>query len=141
MLSDVHAHFYRYMVPSEDLNVAIRRAEKMGVKMILIAGVDMETSIKTVNIARVHDSLFACVGVHPWYSDTFNDAVYDKLRSLTKEKKVVAISETGIDFVVRRDNVYSMAFVKGHLPKEIQNKAFVSQIKLAKEAKLPIIVH
>ena len=139
MLSDAHAHLYRYS--PEDLNGTVRRSEKSKVKIALIAGVDLETSIKTVDIAANYDLVYACVGVHPWYADTFNDIVYEKLRNLAKENRVVAISETGLDFVRRRDYVYSTSFVKGHLPKEIQRKAFISQIKLAKETKLPLIIH
>lgn len=139
MLSDVHTHMYR--VPPDEVAGVVKRMERMNVKIVLIAGVDYETSVKTVKIAQSYEPLYACVGVHPWYSDTLTDAVYEKLLALAKEKKVVAVSETGIDYVYRRDNVYAITFIKSYLPKEVQGKAFANEVRIAKEARIPLVVH
>ncbi|MCJ7635706.1 TatD family hydrolase [Candidatus Bathyarchaeota archaeon] len=143
MLTDTHGHLYRFEVPSADLDGAIRRAEENGVKIILNAGVDLETSEKAVKVATLYSSVYACVGVHPWFANSFDSEVYGKLRDLTKEKKVVAISEVGLDFVGRREDVWSQtrAGIGNYLPSEIQIKTFTAHLKLAKEAKLPVIVH
>ena len=139
MFSDVHAHAYR--VPPEDLDGVVKRMGRMNVKIALIAGVDYETSVKTVKIAQRYEPLYACVGVHPWYSNTLTDDVCEKLLGLAKEKKVVAMSEIGIDYVYHRDNVYSLSFVKGYLPKEVQSRALANEIKIAKEVKIPLVIH
>ena len=143
MFSETHAHLYRYTFPSVELDETIRQAEENGVNIILNAGVDLETSIKAVKIAQKYSSVYACVGVHPWFANSFDDMIYEMLLDLTKEKKVVGISEIGLDFVGRREAVWAQerAGTGNYLPKTIQIKTFTEQLKLAKKVNLPVILH
>jgi TatD family hydrolase len=53
----------------------------------------------------------------------------DTISRLAKEKKIVAIGETGLDFFRMKSS------------KEDQIKAFVEQIHMAKELRLPLVIH
>ncbi|MEK6553296.1 MAG: YchF/TatD family DNA exonuclease, partial [Bacteroidota bacterium] len=62
-------------------------------------------------------------------SKDWNDSIIQKLEELTKNKKNIAIGEIGLDYY------YDFS------PREIQIKAFESQVQLALKLNLPIIVH
>ena len=53
----------------------------------------------------------------------------DELRRLTSHPKVVAVGETGLDYYY------------DHSPRELQRRVFAQFIEIAKETKLPIVVH
>lgn len=94
---NAHAHL------RGDLDAVIQRAINKGVEIILVAGINLQSSIDAVKIAKIYDGVYACVGVHHWNADKFDVFIQNKLRDLTGEDKVVAISEIGLDFVSRRD--------------------------------------
>jgi TatD DNase family protein len=136
------------------LDTVIRRAEENGVESILVAGIDLQSSIDAVNIAKRFAPVYACVGVHPWNADKFDQTIRQTLGELTREKKVIAISEIGLDFVSRRDPSRRRPprrdtspgepppMLGGKpLPREVQANTFRSQVRLAKEVKLPILFH
>lgn len=133
MYADTHAHVRR------DLDTVIQKANENEVEIILTAGTDLQSSIEAIKTANNYDSVYACVGIHPWNVDKFNLGSLEKLRKLTYEEKVVAISEIGLDFVGRMDLITMIR--SEPLSKEVQIDAFQKQVRLAKEVKLPIILH
>ncbi|PYQ22404.1 MAG: hypothetical protein DMF79_06060, partial [Acidobacteria bacterium] len=58
-----------------------------------------------------------------------SEAVYDELRGLGKDRRIVAIGEIGLDFHY------------DHSPRPVQRDAFRRQVRLAREVGLPVIVH
>lgn len=133
MFANAHTHL------RGDLDTVIQRAKKNKVELILVAGADIQSSIDAVKIAKSYDSVYACVGVHPWNADKLDKISQKRLRDLAGEEKVVAISEIGLDFVGRMD--LSTRSRSKPLPKELQMETFQNQIRLAKDVKLPIILH
>jgi TatD DNase family protein len=80
------------------------------------------------NIAHTYPHIFASVGVHPDYED-IEEPTVDQLCHLAKEKKVVAIGETGLDyFRVQGDLTW-------------QRDRFRTHIRAAIQSKLPLIIH
>lgn len=67
--------------------------------------------------------------MHPHSATELDSNVIETLRSLSKESKVLAIGEIGLDFYY--DNS----------PRDVQRSAFKSQIELAKDLNLPIVIH
>ncbi|MCK4953580.1 TatD family hydrolase [Candidatus Bathyarchaeota archaeon] len=133
MFVNAHAHL------RGDLDAVIQRAINNGVEIILVAGINLQSSLDAVKVAKIYDEVYACVGVHPWNADKFDGLIQNKLRDLTGEDKVVAISEIGLDFVSKRDpTTWSRS---NPLPREIQINTFKTQVRLAKEVKLPIFFH
>jgi len=133
MYSNAHVHL------RGDLDKIINQAQTCGVELVLAAGIDLQSSIEAVKIAKSYDVVYACVGIHPWNADKLNQVDLKKLRGLTREEKVVAISEIGLDFVSRRDTITWSR--EKPLPREMQRKAFQNQVRLAKTEQLPIILH
>lgn len=116
---------------SEDLDIVIGRAFKHGVKGIVTIGIDLNSSLTAVQIARQNQSVRAAVGVHPHDADSATDEILTRLADLALEApdEVVGYGEIGLDYV------------KQYADPEIQRTVFRKQLRLAKELKLPVIIH
>ncbi len=73
--------------------------------------------------------MYASIGVHPHEVRHINDHWYDEFRRLAKNHKVVAYGEIGLDYHYNHSS-----------PKE-QRSRFREQIQLARELRLPLIIH
>jgi len=128
MFIDTHTHLF-YPNFEGEVDKVIERAAQAGVDYMIVPGTDLATSLQAIELAQKYDNIYASVGVHPHDSKDWNDSLIEKLEELAKNKKVVAIGEIGLDYY------YDFS------PREIQIKAFESQIQLALKLNLPIIVH
>ena len=128
MIFDTHAH-YDDDAFDEDREELIKAIRESDIKRIVNVGANLKTSQNSIDLANKYDLFYAAVGVHPDDCDEVDDAGIDKLREMSKEKKVVAIGEIGLDYYWHKDNP------------DIQKEAFKRQIELAKELSLPIIIH
>ena len=128
MIFDTHAH-YDDDAFDEDREELIKAILESDIKRIVNVGANLKTSQNSINLANKYDLFYAAVGVHPDDCDEIDDAGIDKLREMSKDKRVVAIGEIGLDYYWHKDNP------------DIQKEAFKRQIELAKELSLPIIIH
>lgn len=128
MYFDTHAH-YDSSKFAEDRDEVIRAAYESGVSLIVDPGDTLERSRNTVALAEQYNFIYAAVGVHPEEFETWTDDTVDRLRELAGNPKVVAIGEIGLDYY----------WDKSHT--ELQKQMFRTQIELALELNLPIIVH
>jgi TatD DNase family protein len=133
MYSESHCHL------SSISEETIRKAEEAGVVLVLAAGIDIPSSREAVSTALKYRIVKGCVGIHPWRADEFSLEALGELRDLAAQPAVVAISEIGLDYVGRRTPDWE--FTEEYINAEIQRKTFRDQIQLAKELKLPILVH
>lgn len=128
MFIDTHAHLF-FPNFNGELDQVIERAKTAGIDAILIPGTDIPTSVQAIELADKYDMIYVAVGVHPHETKEWTDELLIQIEELSKHKKVVAIGEIGLDYY------YDFS------PREIQIKAFRSQINLALKLDLPIIVH
>ncbi len=128
MLIDTHTHLddARY---NEDREAMIDRAREAGVDAFVTIGCDLASSRAAVTLAEHHAFVYASVGVHPHEVKHIQDTWYDELRRLAKNRKVVAYGEIGLDYHYNHSS-----------PKE-QRERFREQIQLARELRLPVIIH
>lgn len=129
MLVDSHCHLDDF--PDGELDGVLSRAQAAGVSAIVLAGTTLASSEACVALSKTHPILLAGVGIHPMdITDPIDDAMYGQLRdAATSTPRVVAISETGLDFD------------KGAPDLAVQYQAFREQIRLAVELHLPVIFH
>jgi TatD DNase family protein len=128
MLIDSHAHLDMEEF-NEDLEAVIERAIAGGVERIITIGIDLESSIKALDLAQRYDFIYSTVGFHPHDADKVTDARLLELQGLVKEPKVVAWGEIGLDFFRNRS------------PREKQIEAFKTQLEIAHDLDLPVIIH
>ncbi|MDD5464986.1 MAG: TatD family hydrolase [Candidatus Omnitrophica bacterium] len=128
MLIDTHCHL-DFPPFDPDRDAVIQRAKAMGIAYFINIGSTLESSTASCALAQKYGEVYASVGVHPHDADTFNSQAEDKLKSLAQKNKVIAIGETGLDYyrnLSSQDN---------------QKQAFIKQIELAKDLKLPLVIH
>src|SRR5207237_6634537 len=94
----------------------------------LCIGVEMEAWPRVHALAVGHPNLYASVGVHPDYTDQ-PEPTADLLVAKSREPKVVAIGETGLDY-------YRL---KGDL--EWQRERFRTHIRAARASGKPLVIH
>ena len=143
---DTHAHL-NLSAFNEDVAAVVANCASENVAVINV-GTKESTSAKAVALAEKYEDLYAIVGLHPIqavpsYHDeeetgegakpfTSKGEVFNKdfYRDLTKTGKVVGIGECGFDYYHTTPDSY-----------ETQEEAFVSQIELANELDLPLMIH
>ena len=128
MIIDTHAHVDMDAY-DEDRAEVIQRARDKGVDYILNIGCDIESSIRSIELAERYDFIYGTAGVHPHDVKNIDGHTYDDLRGLLAHPKMVALGEIGLDFY------------KNYSPKDQQKEHFRKQVELARELKKPIIVH
>jgi TatD DNase family protein len=129
MLFDSHAHLNDERF-DEDRDELIKSLREKNVDLVVNPGADIETSKSAVELSNKYDFIYAAVGVHPHDVSELDDSAIKTLREMaTKNNKVVAIGEIGLDYYY------------DHSPREAQKEWFKKQILLANELKLPIIIH
>ncbi|MEW9124495.1 MAG: TatD family hydrolase [Thermotaleaceae bacterium] len=128
MLFDSHAHLDDERF-DQDRDEIIKNAQDRGLSYILNPGADFSSSVKAVELAAKYEMVYAAVGVHPHDAKDMDESTLLLLKELTKKPKVMAIGEIGLDFHY------------DHSPRDIQRQCFREQIQLAREVRLPIIIH
>jgi TatD DNase family protein len=128
MLIDTHAHLNDSRF-DRDREQVIDRCMDDGLVCIINAGSDISSSIKSIDLARRYGPIYATVGIHPHDAKTADQNSIDILRPLARKEKVVAVGEIGLDYH------YDFS------PREQQKKVFRDQLGLAREMKLPVVIH
>lgn len=112
-----------------DLPEVIKRANECGVKRIVIPSVDRTSFEHVIKIANAYEGVFCALGIHPTEFDEIKESDFEKIKELSKNKKVVAIGECGLDYYWDKSRA------------EEQKDLFSRQIELAKQLKKPLLVH
>ena len=129
MLFDTHAHMDDRAF-REDREALLSALPEKGVGLVMNPGCSLESSRNAVALAEKYPHVYAAVGSHPDMADEVNESVLEEYRKLCKlSNKVKAIGEIGIDYHYE------------DIPRDLQLKAFRMQMELARELKLPVIVH
>ncbi|MTI14658.1 TatD family hydrolase [Sansalvadorimonas verongulae] len=129
MFVDSHCHLDRLdLAPyNGDIRAAIAAANEAGVNGILCVCIDMENFPAVLKLAQ-QNNVWASVGVHPLEGKS-REATAEELLECTKHDKVVAIGETGLDYYYAKDE------------KEKMQQRFVTQLQVAAQSQLPVIIH
>jgi TatD DNase family protein len=139
-LIDSHCHLDMF---GEDRSAVVQRAKEAGIESLLTISSDFESNLRTIEISRQFDSVYASVGIHPHDAKDCTEEVFAQIRTWaqgginsplttqhsTLSSRVVAIGETGLDYHY------------DHSPREMQRELFRRHLSLAAETCLPVIVH
>jgi len=128
MLFDTHAHLDDEKFKGETDKV-IERAKEQGVSLIVNVGYNLGHARQSIALAEKYDFIYASVGLHPHDAKDGNKSFWEEIYKLARHPKVVALGEMGLDYYW--DNS----------PRDVQRDVFRQQIGVAKDIKLPIIIH
>jgi TatD DNase family protein len=126
-LIDAHCHLtYEQFA---DIDAVIGRSIDADVTGWITIGTDVEESVKAVELAGRFENMFASVAVHPHEAKSADQSAIGQIKELAKNKKIVAIGETGLDF-----------HYEFSTPQQ-QRESFVRHLELAAELNLPVVIH
>jgi TatD DNase family protein len=128
MLFDSHCHLFDERF-TDDLDAVMDRAYKAGVEGFVVPGVDVATSRQAIAISRRYQGVYAAVGIHPESLAEASIEDLTEIRELAADDAVVAIGEIGLDYY------WDVA------PREKQQEVLRAQLRLAKELRLPVVIH
>lgn len=116
-----------------------QEAQEAGVKASLVAGTNLSSSKRAIEVAQQEKMLFASVGLNPvdFECDKKNNLI-DAMKEITllaEKKEVVAIGEAGLDYYRLNSSSQSSQL------KKLQKEIFISHIHLANNVKKPLIIH
>ncbi|MFB3921816.1 MAG: TatD family hydrolase [Terriglobia bacterium] len=129
-LLDSHAHLDDSQFDA-DRDAVILRAREAGVRKLLAVsgGGGPEDLASAVPIGERYDWIYASVGIHPHEAKRAEERHFERLSVAARHDKVIALGELGLDYHY------------DHSPREIQKQVLIRQLEIARELKLPIIVH
>lgn len=129
-LIDTHSHLH---FDSFDANrqAVYEAALAAGVSKILCIGTSLQDSHQAMHYAQQKAGVWAAAGVHPHGAAKFleDSDGQEKLQKLLAMPKVVAVGEIGLDYY------------KSSTPKDVQEKAFRSQLEVGIPTGLPFSFH
>jgi TatD DNase family protein len=128
MLIDTHAHLDMPEFDG-DRNEVVKRAREGGIDYIITVGIDLDSCRSALQLADEFAFVYAIVGMHPHNAKDVDDKSYDILREYARHEKVRGLGEMGLDFF------------RNHSPREVQLRRFREQVALAREVKLPVVIH
>ncbi len=115
-----------------DRAAVVWRARAAGVARLVLPAVEAAQFAALRELAHTHDAVYA-LGIHPLYLDRAEDEDLARLQQALAQHRhdprLVAVGEIGLDH-----------FVPGH-NRARQMHFYVAQLKLARDAGLPVILH
>ncbi len=123
--ADSHAHLNNRDFDGDIHEVAARLTDHL----ILNVAYDIPSAHGAVALAERYPNMYAAAGVHPNDVEKISEADYQTIATLARHPRVVAIGETGLDYFRHRTGA------------DEQKAALRRHLKIAREAKKPIIIH
>lgn len=128
MLSDSHAHLTDERF-APDRDAVLRRARESGLRAIITVVARLGDGDACADLAAAHPDVHFAAGVHPHEAKHWTPQVSADLRRLAGRPKFAALGEIGLDYHYN------------HSPPREQRAAFREQILLARDLRVPIVVH
>lgn len=129
IVTDTHTHLYSEAF-DEDRHDVIKRAIAEGISRFFIPAIDSTYTQSMLKLEKEYpDNMFLMAGLHPTHvKDNYKEEL-KHVESMLDQRPFYAVGEIGIDLYWDKSTL------------AIQQEAFKHQIKLAKQYKLPIVIH
>ena len=129
IITDTHTHLYSEAF-DEDRHDMINRAIAQGVTRFFIPAIDSTYTASMLQLEKdFPENIFLTMGLHPTHvKENYKDEL-KHIETMLASRPFYGIGEIGIDLYWDKTTLH------------IQQEAFKHQIKLAKQYKLPIVIH
>ena len=129
-LIDTHCHLNKEYY--ENVETVINDAVSDNVEYLIVSSCSPENWEENINLINKYKNIYLNISLHPEYGneEIDYDLYLEQMKKIIKyNSKIIAIGEIGLDYHYDNTN------------KDRQKDLFIKQIMLAKEYKLPIVVH
>ncbi len=128
MIFDTHAH-YDDEAFNDDRQELLNSLEEAGIGAVVNVGASIQSTKNTLELIKQYPFIYGAVGVHPSETAELNEDLLSWLRHVAEKERVVAIGEIGLDYYWKEPEP------------EIQKHWFVRQLDVARQVKLPVVIH
>lgn len=118
-LVDAHCHLHEFG----------DGAREFSDMLIVAVSDDLESSIRTLELAEEMSNVVPCVGVHPWEVGNLRPGELESLLRLVEEREVACLGEIGLDRIFCPETL------------EIQRRVFERLVALGREYGLVLNLH
>lgn len=129
-LIDTHCHLNKEYY--ENVETVIKEAVSDNVEYLIVSSCSPENWEENINLINKYKNVYLNISLHPEYGneEIDYDLYLEKMKKIIKSNsKIIAIGEIGLDYHYDNTN------------QDRQKDLFIKQIMLAKEYKLPIVIH
>lgn len=128
MIFETHAHYDDEKF-DEDSAELLSSMQENGIGRIINVSANLESLENTRKLMEAYPFIYGAFGLHPDEVGDLNEDVMARMLELCRMEKAVAVGEIGLDYYWDKEN------------HEKQEYWFRRQIALAREEKLPMIIH
>lgn len=128
MIFDTHAH-YDDEAFDGDREALLDSLRASGIGAVINVGASLESCRATLKLAEAYEWVYGAVGVHPSETAELSEEGMEWLKAWCRHEKVKAVGEIGLDYYWEEPD------------HGIQKIWFERQMDLAREMKLPVIIH
>ncbi|MBQ2802542.1 MAG: TatD family hydrolase [Lachnospiraceae bacterium] len=125
---DTHAH-YDDDAFDRDREALLESLPGLGIARVVNVGASMASCKRTLQLMEQYDYIYGALGIHPCDTKDLTEEDIHWLARQCENEKCVAVGEIGLDYYWDEPD------------RELQKKWFVRQLALAREVKLPVIIH
>ena len=125
---DSHCHLDHEPIFS-NLEKIIERSKIEGIVKLLTICTSLKSYENILKIIDRDEIIYGTFGIHPHEADKNPVNIKEIISSVEKNKKIIGIGETGLDFYYNNSK------------KETQIKSFEIHIEAAKRLKIPLVIH
>ena len=130
MIIDTHAH-YDDEAFNPDRDALLNSMAENGIEKVVNVCASISELYRTVELMEKYPFVYGAVGVHPDDASQMTQDTLDEICRLSRMDKMVAIGEIGLDYYWHKEE-------QEH---EVQKKMFAAQMDIAREEKLPFMIH
>ncbi|MBO5210177.1 MAG: TatD family hydrolase [Lachnospiraceae bacterium] len=128
MIFESHAH-YDDDAFDEDRDTLLPSLLENGIATVINVGASIGSCKTTIELMEKYPFVYGAMGVHPSETAELNEENFKWLQEQCALEKVVAVGEIGLDYYWNEPEPI------------IQKKWFERQLEMAREVKLPVIIH
>lgn len=125
---DSHAHL-TFDELQKDLDAVLQRSVAAGVSRWITIGTSSDQNKRIISIIEKYENIFGTIGIHPHYATEISNADIKLVKELSKNKKIVAIGEIGLDYY------------RNLAKPDDQKELFKKLLAISIENQLPVIIH
>lgn len=127
---ETHAH-YDDKAFREDREALLSSLEANGIGTVVNVCASIGEFGRTIALTEKYPFVYGAVGVHPDDADKMTPETLDEIRRFSHLEKIIAIGEIGLDYYWHKE-------AHEH---QIQKEMFRAQMDIAREEKLPFMIH
>jgi len=122
-------HCHLDYLEADQLTATLEKSAACGVDRIITIAVTPGNLDQVLALANSNPRIWGTQGIHPHEAEEYTDAVGELIGQRMSEPRILAVGEIGLDYYY------------DHADRAVQRRVFESQLQIAVDTDMPIVVH